>query len=164
MATMKVKGLDEFVETLNMIGEKTGGVSKKCAYDGARLMADGIKEKVEQLPIDSDGFTVGTDPLNVITAQDRADLAACVGISRIENNGMATTVSVSFDGYISRTERKYPNGVPAALIARSLEKGTSVRAKKPFLRPAVNAKKAAALAAMQETMAESIAQIQKMEG
>lgn len=161
---MKVTGLDEFVEGLNAIGEHAGGIAKKCAYDGARSLADGIAEKIQQLPVDSNGFTVGTDPLNIITTRDRDDLAACLGVSSIENDGMSTSVSVSFKGYISRTERKYPSGVPAALIARSIEKGTSVRAKKPFLRPAINSKKSAALSAMQKTMADSLAQIQKMEG
>ena len=165
MANMKVEGLQEFMDGLTAIGEHAGGIAKKCAFDGARVVADGIAEKVCELPIDSNGgFTKGTDPLNVITARDRTDLAACLGVSKIENDGMSTSVSISFNGYISRTERKYPNGVPAALIARSIEKGTSVRAKKPFLRPAIKSNQQAALAAMQKTMDESVAQIQKMEG
>lgn len=163
MAQMKTEGLEEFVAELNKLAAATPGVTKKCLYDGARVLADGIREAVKGLPLDPDGhFTPVKDPLRTITAKDREDLAEAVGISKIES-GASSSVSVSFAGYISRTEEKFPKGVPAALIARSIEKGTSVRAKKPFLRPAIKKNKDAVLDAMQATMAESLAQISQKE-
>lgn len=164
MPDMKVEGMDEFVRSLTAIGRHTAGVARKCAYDGAALLRGELEESVKALPLDTDGFTVGTDPLRVITERDRADLAACAGISKIESDGLGTSVSVSFDGYISRTEKDFPKGVPAALIARSIESGSSVRAKRPFMRMTVKNSSERVLSAMQETMTESIAQISKMEG
>lgn len=164
MPTLKTDGLDEFVQQLQALGQRTQGIAKACVYDGAAVLKDAIVEGVNNFPVHQGGYTPGKTPLRVITEKDRDDLAACVGVSKIESDGLATSVSVSFDGYISRTEKKYPNGVPAAMIARSLEKGSSVRAKKPFVRPAVKKAKEAVLSAMQQALAERIGQTMKQEG
>lgn len=164
MPQMTVDGMEDFLDELGRIGAKSAGIAKKCAYSGAAVMADAVRVWTKALPLDSNGhFVKGTDPLHVITDQDREDLAACVGVSGIESDGMTTTVSVSFDGYITRAEKKFPNGVPAAMIARSIESGSSVRAKRPFVRPAVRAASKEVLAAMRQTMGECIEQIQKLE-
>lgn len=157
MAQLTTEGLDDFMKQLNALGSHTTGTTKRCIYDGAAVLAEAVVTGVGGLPVDESQFTPGTDPLRVMTAADKADLAASVGISRIEATGGTGTVSVSFDGYISRTEPKYPGGVPAALIARSIEKGTSVRAKNPFVRRAVNAAKQTVPAAMQASLDESVA-------
>ena len=164
MAKLTTDGMEEFIRTLNALGEKAGGVAKKCAYDGAKILREEIAAGVRALPLDEDGFRKGSDPLKMITEADRNDLENCLGVSRIESDGLVTSVSVSFDGYIRRTEDKYPKGVPAIMIARSIESGSSVRAKKPFVRPAVNKARERVLSAMQETMSDSIQQIQKLEG
>lgn len=156
MATFTTDGADEFLRQLNSLAGKTPGAAKRALYDGAGVMADQLRDATSRLPVDANPFTPGRDPLRVITAEDLADLMGCLGISRIESGSDGSSVSVSFDGYIRRAEPKYPGGVPAPLIARSIEKGSSVRAKNPFVRQAVNRAKDAVLAAMQASLDESI--------
>lgn len=164
MAQFTTDGMDDFLAQLGALGERATGIGKKACYDGMAVMADAVQASTGQLPLDTYPFTPVSDPLRVITEQDRRDLADCLGISRIETDGGVITVSLSFDGYISRTEPRFPNGVPAALIARSLESGSSVRAKNPFIRSAVNRAREAVAQAMQASVDASIEQINNMEG
>ncbi len=164
MATLKTDGMTDFLNILNSIGENTTKVARRCVYAGANVAHEAIEASVRKLPLDNH-FIAGRDPLRVITKEDRDDLAGCLGYSKIESDGGSTSGSVSFSGYIRRTEAKYPNGVPAVLIARSIEKGTSVRDAHPFVRPTVNRiRKEAVPSAMQATLDESIEQIKQQEG
>lgn len=158
MPSMKSEGLSEFVDQLQKLADGSLGLAKRCAFDGARVLADALSEAAEALPLDENPFTPRRDPLRVITEEDRDDLVESLGVSRISQEGLSVSVSVSFDGYIRRTEEKYPNGVPAALIARSIEGGSSVRAARPFVRTAARKAADSVLAAMQRTMDETIKQ------
>lgn len=150
-------GADEFLALLNSLADKAPGTARRCVYDGMRVLADEIFQAIDNLPVDSGRFVKDKDPLRVITQRDRRDLAECLGIGEFSAFSEAIiTASVSVDGYISRKEENYPNGVPAALILRSIESGSSVRAKHPVIRPATNRAKDKVLAAMSESLAESI--------
>ena len=164
MAKLDTDGMDDFLAELNNLGEKSAGAAKRCLYDGAAVAAAAIRDAVEKLPLDDDPRKPYTGPLRVITERDRQDLADCIGISQIKQDASAWTVSTSFTGYISRTEKDYPDGVPAAMIARSIESGSSVRAKNPFFRRAMNRAKAQITQAMQQSLDESIAYTQQQEG
>lgn len=161
MARMTTDGMDDFIETLNTLGEKTEAAAKRSLYAGADVLADALRAAVLQLPLDNDPKKPRSGPLRVITTQDREDLANCVGLSRMDSNAEGINISASFTGYIGRTEAGYPNGVPAAMIARSIESGSSVRAKRPFIRRTVNGVKASVSQAMQEELDAYINQIQE---
>ena len=64
-----------------------------------------------------------------------------MGISEFYENGHITEASVGFDGYQGIPTAKYPKGIPNALLARSINSGSSVRQRYPFIDNAV--KKAA---------------------
>jgi hypothetical protein len=164
MPSLKSNGFDELVNRLRTLGDKTVGISKKCVYAGGRVLADAMVGAVKTLPVDNRYYPAPGRPLQVISSRDREDLAGCVGISRIESDGMNTSVSVSFDGYITRTEEGFPDGVPAVMIARSIESGSSVRAKHPFVRPALKGIDGNVGQAMQIMLDESVQQIIKITG
>jgi hypothetical protein len=75
---------------------------------------------------------------NVIGTWDKAILEQRLGVSHIEATGDRADAVVSFAGYNGRPTKKYPNGVPVPMIARSIESGSSVREKNPFIRRAYN--------------------------
>ena len=70
-------------------------------------------------------------------------------------------VKVGMDGYNSETSRKYPKGQPNALIARSLESGSSFAPKRAFIGPAVNRTKGAAEKAIAQKLEEEIKKTMK---
>ena len=151
-------GIEKLEQALGALAGQSGKAAKRVLYDGAKVLHQAIQDATEKLTLDEYPFTPGKDPLRVISRKDREDLAQCVGFSPILNEEDGTySVSVSFDGYITRTEPKFPKGVPAAMIARSIESGSSVRAKKPFVRPAVRKVTDAVNQAMQETFDQTVA-------
>lgn len=136
-----VKGADEFSALLNgLAGDQTITVMKAAVYSGVGVLADAIKAEIDKLPEDS-GYKPKGVKRNVVGTNDKMMLKERLGISRIEATGDKTNAVVSFNGYNGRPTKKYPNGVPIPLIARSIESGSSVREKNPFVRRAFNAAK-----------------------
>ena len=70
------------------------------------------------------------------------------GIARMQDENGYFNVKVGFDGYNANKTKKWPNGKPNSMIARSIEGGTSWKPKHPFVAPAVNKTKALAEMAM----------------
>ena len=163
----KLKIMGDLVAFANQI-ERLGGpgldkCTKPALWEGARIIADEIESRIQALPGDTFGLIRGTtsvkggrEPYAGVTDEERKDLSESLGVSvhRREDDGWS--VAIGFQGY-ARTQRptkKYPNGIPNQMIARSIESGSSVRRKTPFVRPAVSAKKAEAEQAIQKAFEE----------
>lgn len=131
---------------------------KRALYEGAGVMASAMKAAVEALPTD-ERVPTHNRPLNVISSRDRADVAAGVGIARFQEDGDAVDTLIGFKGYVSRTEKDYPNGVPIPLIVRSIESGSSVRAEHPFVGKATRGARAEAVAAIRAKADEELGKI-----
>ena len=82
-----------------------------------------------------------------------------MGVAPFRDSPDQVDTLIGFNGYLTRKEENYPNGVPAQLVARSIESGSSVRAEHPFVSPAVRAARSAALRAMDETGEREIRKI-----
>lgn len=139
MAKFKgVKGGEEFSALLaGLSGDAAVAVMKSAVYSGVGVLADAIKAEIQNLPEQS-GYMPNGKKRNVVGTNDKQMLQERLGISRIESTGDKANAVVSFSGYNGRPTKKYPNGVPIPLIARSIESGSSVRQKNPFIRRAFN--------------------------
>lgn len=145
---MTITGLEEFSSQIRALGDKGADVMKAAAYAGAGVIADAVKNEIGALPVE-DGYMPPGTKRAVISASDKADLINGVGISHMDNTGGKVTVAVGVNGYSSHPTKQYPSGVPLPLIARSIESGSSVRQKNPFMRRAGNNAKANAQQAME---------------
>lgn len=143
MAKMTYKGPVDIADVLLQLGERATGMSKAALYEGNAVILHALEDAVMALP-----DTTGPKPYEGLLPNDKADMVAGLGVAPFETTGDGVSTHISFDGYTRRTEKKYPNGVPLPMLARSLESGSSVRAKHPFVRPAVNAAKQRCLAAI----------------
>lgn len=135
-----VKGGEEFSALLNLAADKFVTVAKAAVYAGAGVIADAIKAEIQDLPEES-GYLPNGKKRNVITPWDKQILQERIGIAKIECTGDKANTVVSFAGYNGKPTKKYPNGVPIPMIARSIESGSSVREKNPFIRRAFNKSK-----------------------
>lgn len=158
--TKNIKGGDDFSGLLSSLaGDQVITVMKSACYAGAGVIADALKTEIRNLPVES-GYMRNGRKRNVVGTNDKEALERCLGVSHIEATGDKADVAVSFAGYNGRPTKKYPGGVPIQLIARSIESGSSVRVKNPFIRRAFNnAKKTAmqkALEAGQDKLNELI--------
>lgn len=139
------KSGDDFSGLLQgLAGDQAIAVMKAAVYAGVGVLADAIKTEIQNLPEES-GYMPKGKKRNVVGTNDKKMLQERLGVSRIDATGDKADAVVSFNGYNGRPTKKYPQGVPIALIARSIESGSSVRVKNPFIRRAFNAAKSNAL-------------------
>lgn len=142
MARMTIKGLDDLEINLSKLDDSE--IAKKCVYAGAKVIADEIRDRLKSN--------------DTLEKEQLRDLLDSLGVAPIltDANGDVNT-KIGFKGYGKKPTKKYPLGLPNQMMARAVESGTSFRPKRPFVRPAVNAKKKEALRAMQETYDKEIA-------
>lgn len=151
MARMKTEGMDDVQLMFGKISNAGTAVAKMAVYDGARVMADEIRRETGALPVDKERYLSGGQKYAVITRRDKRDLAAHLGITKITRTTSGIRAVIGFAGYGSHKTHKYKKGLPMALLARSLMKGTSVREKSPFIDRAVAKSAEPAIAAMIKT-------------
>lgn len=144
MARMNFTGCEELSEKILALGNDAESIAKMALYDGAGIVAESLKQAVDELEVEdfhplpgapNDGYY---GPLTVLTEDDREDMKAGIGIAKFENKNGAITTAVAFNGYSRHKSKEFPNGIPLAVIARSIESGSSARAKQPFVRPMAN--------------------------
>lgn len=127
----------------------------KAIYEGAGLIADAVKASIQSIPIDDRIVTKG-HTLHGISEAQRAGLVEGFGVSTMRDDGGYINVKLGFDGYNSVITKKYPNGQPNSMIARSVNSGSSFRDRIPFVDNAVNANKAAAEKKMADVFDEAL--------
>ena len=156
MAKIEFVGIDEYLEKLNKIGDKTTGLCKRALYDGAAVLADAVRSEVQDLPVTDRN----TEPQQVLS-YERDGLLAGLGIAKMKDDGGVVSTRVDFDGYNRLKSKTYPNGHPNSMIARAINSGTSKRPKNPFMNRATRAARAKAEAAMAARMDADIEEIMK---
>lgn len=139
---LTVEGLDEFVTDLIKIYSDATIMYRRCAFEGARVLADEMKAGIEGLKVQN-GYGTEKKPLNGVNGYVKADLRDGLGISKIETENFVTNVSVGFSGYSKRVENvkwldQTNNSVAIQMEARTVESGTSWMRKQPFVRKAIN--------------------------
>lgn len=129
-------GLDEYIEALRRAGENAEGMAKKALYEGAKIMADEIRQGVTS--IRTDGVPEAEKKRR---EKQKAGLLDSLGISEMRNDNGYINVKIGFVGYNDVKTPKYPNGQPNQMIARTFNSGNSFTRKQSFFDKAVrNAK------------------------
>ena len=135
---LEMDGISELIGQLELLAEEADEMYKRAAYAGASVLADEVKKGLNGLKVVKARWGTADNPLEGVTKTAKSDLIAAMGVSKIENDGQKTTVSVGFHGYGSRPTKKYPQGIPNQMLMRSVESGTSFMRKQPVVRVAVN--------------------------
>ena len=166
MAKIDFKGIDEYSKKLEILFKDTEKVVREAVYEGAAVVADEIKAGLKGLPIEEgeNGLPpVGTveHKLSGVSRRQKSDLIDSFGLAPIENDGGYIQTKAGLDGYGSTPTKKYPNGVPNAMLMRSVESGTTFRNKNPVFRKAVNRSRKRCEDKMAETYEQKIKEIMK---
>lgn len=156
MARIEMKGLDEYTKALSRLemGVKVKVIGP-AVYAGADIVADAIRAGIEALPEDG-GIGTPQDPLKGPNELQKDGLLASFGISRMQDRDGVENVKLGFDGYNSIRTRRWPQGQPNAMVARSVERGTSFMLANPFLKKAVALARKAALEVMRKTVDKGV--------
>ena len=128
----------------------SGKMLERAVAAGAAIVADQIRSNLQALPEEKFRKLQPEETFHGLPKNQKQDLADSFGLTPIgrDKNGLLHT-KAGFDGYGSRPTKQYPHGVPNQLLARAVESGSSAREKTPFVRPAVDKTKKAAVEAMQ---------------
>lgn len=156
---MTFKAGEEYAIKLSKLANQED-VAKKAIYGAAEIVADKIKANLNALPEEKFRYLRDGEKFVGVPERQKKDLIDSFGITPItkDNEGNWNT-KIGFDGYGSIPTKKYPNGLPNQLLARAIESGSSVRQKKPFVRPAVNATKKKAQTEMEKIIDEETEKI-----
>ena len=154
MARVKsLDGLSDFGKQLTRLGQlqNVARVCKVGLFDGAKVVADSMREEISALPI---GHAHGTpeNPINTVTNTQKRGLLDGLGVAPMQENGSVWDTSVGFDGYNDF-------GQANAMIAAAVEGGASFRRKNPFVTRALRRSREKAQAAMAAAAENQINQI-----
>ena len=148
MAKFQVgSGIDKYTEQLKNLEFAGADIIGAAIYKGADIVADAVKANIQALPA------------SACTDVEKEGLLDGFGIARMKDENGYFNVKVGFDGYNADKTKKWPNGKPNSMIARSIEGGTSWKARHPFIAPAVKATKDAAEQAMAEEIEKQIEKV-----
>lgn len=162
MAKISFSGCSDYYRKLQEL-EKAADervVIKKAVAAGAAPVADAIRENIENLPEQGFQRLKSGDVFEGISASQKEDLLNGFGLAPIltGKKGFIHT-KAGFEGYGSFPTPTYPQGVPNQLLAASVESGSSVRKKTPFIAPAVKATKAKSITAMEAVIDDEMKNI-----
>ena len=159
MAKMTIgKGMDEYLAKLGNLEFAAPGLVGQAIYEGAKVVADQVRAEIEALPTaESKRVAVPRDPTQV----EKDGLLDGLGVAKKKNDSGYINVKIGMDGYNTDKTKKYPQGKPNAMIARSIESGSTVMKRNAFISRAVNKTKKDAEAAMQKVFEEGIEKIMK---
>lgn len=159
MARFKFNGLEKYEQRLAQMisGATVKNICGQAVYVGAKVVADAVKAEVEALPVvDHRARGSEDNPLNGITSVQKQGLIDGFGVSKMACENGYYNVKLGFDGYNDVKTKKYPSGQPNVLIARSVNSGTSFRAKNQFIARALRKSKSQAEKAMAEKLEEQL--------
>lgn len=151
MATIKVTTEVELM--LGALSTRSAEINKKALYEGAKVMADAMKAEIENLPTDERS---NADVLNGIKQAQKNGLLESFGVAPFDEQDGTRSTHLGFDGYNNIVTKRWPNGQPNSMIARSVNAGTSFMRATPFIDRTRRLHKAEAEKRMEEVIREEI--------
>ena len=158
MAKFKVgDGIEKYIQSLETISNASDGMIGKAIYEGAKVVTDEIRAGLEGVPVDN-RFAKPGELITGLSQAQKNGLLDSLGITSMRRESGVYDVKVGFDGYNSIKTKTWPQGQPNTMIARSLESGTSFRAKNPVISKATRAAKDKAEEAMAKAFDDELEQ------
>lgn len=123
----------EVIETfLSQFGASWENVAKAGLWDGRRILKDALIAEIDALPSISDRYYWGRMiPMPALRDSEKEGLKNGVRIHKFERTPNGVSVGIGFADY-------NVNGDANTMIARSLERGTSVNRPSKFVKRAFN--------------------------
>lgn len=156
MATIKFKGLDEYVRKLESLSSYTDVLIGEAVYEGAEIVANETKDALQSLQVDNRQRVPQRTSIN---QKQKNGLIESFGIAKLRKDNNFFNVKTGFDGYNDIVTDRWPLGQPNVMIARSLESGTSFMPKNPIISRATRRAKKKCEEAMQKSIERNIKKI-----
>ena len=131
---MDVSGMGNISKMLAELGKEAESAAAEGLYEGAGIMADGIKQSARKLKTEK--FHYATNDMREPSPEERAIVEQGIGIAKFDKNGAEVKTSVGYGNAGYAMLKGKP--VPIAKIANSINSGTSFMHKQPYVRMAKN--------------------------
>jgi HK97 gp10 family phage protein len=141
MAKFQFEGIDDYIAQLKKIYEDTDEIIGAAIYQGAGVVMKSVVTAIENLQTD-DKFGTPENKTTGPNTYQKEGLRQSIGIAKLRKDGTFWNVKIGFDGYNGLTTKTWPSGQPNAMVARSVESGTSWMQKQPFMRKAESSSRA----------------------
>lgn len=166
MSTRRISfdGLHTYTKGIMRLNADSLSIIGKAVYKGAKVVADEVKGNLNAMSTGTNGQAIQAWKKGVkaeLSEEQKKDLIESFGVAPARNDNGFINVKLGFDGYNGVVTKRWPKGQPNALIARSLESGSSAFQKQPFFRPAVKAKEKQAIKEMEKVLDEEMQKIMK---
>lgn len=162
MAKIEMQGMEAWLSELRRAGEATAPVCEAAVYAGAKVVADAIKQSTMNLDrvTDAEAMAGWHEGKAVkISVSQKIGLVESLGITPIRNKYGVFSAKVGFDGYNGVKTKRWPQGQPNQLIARSCESGSSAMKKQPFVRTTIKRVQGEALTEMERAAEKKLNEI-----
>lgn len=154
------KGMEKYLEQLTTLYQAAPDQIGRAVYEGAKIVADAIKANINAIPTDEKRASEGQKRSGISKIQ-KIGLEKGFGISKMRDSNGYLNVKIGFHGYNRLKTKKYPQGQPNAMIAATLEAGSSYTQKKPFVGPAVRKTRKPAEEKMADVIDSEISKVTK---
>lgn len=137
MSSIKVEGMEEYLRLLDLNYTRLRSICGRSVHPGARIIANDCKNRIAGLVVDNDGHHGGKR--RGPTQAQKDGLIESLGIAKLKNKAGSFDVKLGFDGYNGTVTKRWPKGQPNAMVARSVNKGTSFMVAQPFMDQSIEA-------------------------
>lgn len=159
MAVIQFKRGDEYLMKISKLeAALKDEVCGAAIYGAAGIVADEIRSQLKAVPSD-EGYGTASEPTRGPKAGQKEGLLDALGISSMEEKSGYYDVKIGFDGYNGIKTKRWPNGQPNQMVARSMERGTTWMKANAFVKKAMAATRKRALEFMKHSVDESIRKI-----
>ena len=156
MAKVEWKGVDELTKAISQLEQKAKvEVIGPALYEGAAIVADEVRAAIEALPTDT-GLGSPGHPLAGPNPVQKEALLASFGVAPMRSDDGVYNVKAGFEGYNPIKTRRWPRGQPNAMVARSVERGTSFMVANKFFSSAIRRARKRAMDRMKLVVDEAI--------
>lgn len=162
MAKIEFKGMSKYLKQLHDVAWATEDVCKAALYAGADVVANEIRVGIEGLKTTTDRNALNAyrnGQATYISESQKQGLLESFGVAPMRNEYGVYDTKLGFDGYNSIKTKRYPNGQPNAMIARSCNAGGSSMWPQPFMDRAIRRSRKKAISAMDEAANKKIEKI-----
>lgn len=158
MARFQFEGVDELIAQYQKLQKNTEPMIGKAIYNGAGVVMNAVESAVSNISTDN-RFGTSETPVTGPTTIQKLGLQHSLGIAKMRNDDGFYNVKIGFDGYNNVKTKRWPQGQPNAMVARSIESGTSWMQKQPFMRKAEQSSRSRCEKVMSETVDKEIQRI-----
>lgn len=128
MVSIRFNGLDQYTQLCKLTIKQTDRLLGRTIYPGGGVMYRYALQATQALPVEPEGFKHSGRRIGISRKQKEA-LIESLGIAPIRKEQWGMNVKIGFDGYNDIKTKRWPNGQPNMMVARSVNGGTT------FLQP-----------------------------